>query len=127
MTDPSRVDHVTRIGGVFFRCRDPEALVASYRTHLGVPVGDDGYVTFSENRDTLWVLFPGDTASWPADRQTMVNFTVRDLDATLSRLRAADIAVGDHVEQPAYRRFGWFVDPEGNRVEPWEPPRRDET
>jgi predicted enzyme related to lactoylglutathione lyase len=53
----------------------------------------------------------------------MVNFRVRDLDAMLAQLRAAGVDVVDHVEEHEYGRFGWASDPEGNRFEPWEPPR----
>jgi len=112
------------IGGVFFRARDPEALVAWYERHLGVPV-EDGYVVFQESRNTHWVPFPGDTTYWPGEQQAMVNFTVRDLDALLAQLRGAGVDVDERVEEHEFGRFGWFVDPEGNRVELWEPPTRD--
>jgi len=127
VTDPSDQERVTGIGGVFFRARDPEALAAWYQTHLGVPMGEDGFVTFAESRDTHWVPFPEDTTYWPADRQAMLNFTVRDLDAMVAQLRAGGVDVDVSVEEHEYGRFGWLVDPEGNRVELWEAPRRDES
>jgi len=114
-------ERVTGVGGVFFRSRDPENLVAWYEEHLGVPV-EDGFVTFPESRDTHWVPFAEDTAYWPHDKQTMVNFTVRDLDAMLEQLRAAGVEVDEPVEEHEYGRFGWAVDPEGNRFELWQPP-----
>ncbi len=55
-------------------------------------------------------------------QQTMLNFRVRDLDAMLAQLRAAGVEVDERVEEQEYGRFGWCVDPEGNRVELWEPP-----
>jgi len=109
------------IGGVFFRARDPVALVAWYAEHLGVPL-NEGYVIFPESSDTHWVPFPADTSYWPADRQHMVNFTVRDLDAMLEQLRAAGIAVDERIEDHEFGRFGWATDPEGNRIELWQPP-----
>lgn len=118
------MQRVTGIGGVFFRARDPGALVSWYERCLGVPV-EDGYVTFAESRDTHWVPFPEETSYWPAAQQSMVNFTVRDLDAMLEQLRAAGAEVDEQVEEHEYGRFGWFVDPEGNRVELWEPPAGD--
>jgi predicted enzyme related to lactoylglutathione lyase len=112
---------VTGIGGVFFRARDPQALVAWYRDHLGVPLAPDGYVVFPESHDTHWVPFAADTDYWPREKQLMVNFTVDDLDALLDRPRAHGVEVDDRVEEQEYGRFGWCVDPEGNRIEVWQP------
>jgi predicted enzyme related to lactoylglutathione lyase len=115
------MERVTGIGGVFFRAKDPEALVAWYAEHLGVPVAGDGYVVFPESRNTVWSPFADDTEYWPSGKQGMVNFTVRDLDAMLAQLRAAGVDVDERVEQLEFGRFGWAVDPEGNRFELWEP------
>jgi predicted enzyme related to lactoylglutathione lyase len=116
------VERVTGIGGTFFRARDPEALVAWYAEHLGIPVSDDGYVIFPESRNTVWAPFKEDTDYWPAEKQSMVNFTVLDLDAMLAQLRQAGVEVDDKVEElQGIGRFGWAVDPEGNRFELWEP------
>ena len=118
---PEARERVTGIGGVFFRARDPEALAAWYREHLGIPVSGDGYVVFPESRDTHWVPFEQETDYWPRAKELMVNFTVRDLDALLRQLRAAGVPVDDRVEEMEFGRFGWCVDPEGNRVELWQP------
>jgi glyoxylase I family protein len=112
---------VSGIGGVFFRAQDPAALVAWYRDHLGVPIAGDGYVVFPESRDTHWVPFAADTEYWPRGKQLMVNFTVRDLDAMLEQLRADGVEVDDSIEELEFGRFGWALDPEGNRIELWEP------
>jgi predicted enzyme related to lactoylglutathione lyase len=112
---------VTGIGGVFFRAKDPEALVRWYQEHLGVPVSD-GYVVFPESRGTHWVPFREDTIYWPPEQAVMVNFTVRDLDAMLEQLRHAGVRVVDEVEAHEFGRFGWAFDPESNRFELWEPP-----
>jgi predicted enzyme related to lactoylglutathione lyase len=117
--DESR-ERVTGVGGVFFRARDPQALVAWYAEHLGVPVSA-GYVVFPESYDTHWVPFPADTGYWPAEKQSMVNFTVRNLDAMLAQLRDAGVPVADEIEEMEFGRFGWATDPEGNRFELWEP------
>ena len=119
--DGSR-QRVTGVGGVFFRAREPDALVAWYAEHLGVPVNDDGYVIFAESRNTVWAPFDEDTDYWPAAKHGMVNFTVRDLDAMLGQLRAANVEVDDKIEElDGIGRFGWATDPEGNRFELWEP------
>jgi predicted enzyme related to lactoylglutathione lyase len=113
----------TGIGGVFFRARDPEALVAWYVEHLGVPVQPDGTVVFVDSRSAhVWAPFAADTDYWPAERQAMVNFTVDDLDALLAQLRAEGVQVDERTEElPGIGRFGWAVDPEGNRFELWQP------
>jgi glyoxylase I family protein len=116
------MERVTGVGGVFFRSKDPKALVAWYSEHLGVPVMDDGFVVFPESRNTVWAPFAEDTEYWPAAKQGMVNFTVHDLDAMLAQLRAAGIEVDEKIELlDGIGRFGWAVDPEGNRFELWEP------
>jgi predicted enzyme related to lactoylglutathione lyase len=116
------MERVTGIGGVFFRSKDPDALIAWYATHLGVPVAGDGYVIFPESRATVWSPFAQDTDYWPGHKQGMVNFTVADLDAMLGQLRAAGVEVDEKVEVlEGIGRFGWAVDPEGNRFELWEP------
>jgi predicted enzyme related to lactoylglutathione lyase len=113
-------ERVTGVGGVFFRAQNPAALVAWYEEHLGVPV-TEGYTIFPVSRDMHWVPFEADTDYWPADKQGMVNFTVRDLDAMLAQLRAAGVLVDERVEDGEYGRFGWATDPEGNRFELWQP------
>ena len=117
------MERVTGIGGVFFRSQDPKALTAWYAGHVGVPVQDDGYVLFEPSRHPcVWAPFAADTGYWPAEREAMVNFTVADLDAMLAQLRAEGIEVDDKVEVlDGVGRFGWAVDPEGNRFELWEP------
>jgi predicted enzyme related to lactoylglutathione lyase len=117
------MEHVTGIGGVFFRARDPEALWAWYRQHLGIPALDDGYLALPDSQEILWVPFADDTTYWPTEKQVMVNFPVRDLDAMLAQLRASGVEVDDRVEDIAAGRFGWATDPEGNRFELWEPPK----
>ena len=115
------MERVTGIGGVFFRTRDPKALMAWYEEHLGVPE-NEGYVVFPESRNTVWAPFAPDTDYWPSEKQWMVNFTVDDLDAMRAQLREAGIEVDDKVEElDGIGRFGWAVDPEGNRFELWEP------
>jgi predicted enzyme related to lactoylglutathione lyase len=120
------MEHVTGIGGVFFRSRDPKVLVAWYAQHLGVPVQDDGFVVFTgeERGAHVWSPFAADTDYWPAEKEAMVNFTVPDLDAMLAQLRDAGVEVDGRIEElPGIGRFGWAVDIEGNRFELWQPER----
>lgn len=130
------MERVTGIGGVFFRAQDPAALRQWYVDHLGVPAGkdDDPTVMFSwtnttdaggnpDSGHTVWAPFATDTDYFGRrDNQWMVNFRVRDLDAMLDQLRQAGAVVHDEVEElDGVGRFGWFDDPEGNRIELWQP------
>ena len=115
-------EKVTGIGGVFFRARDAEALQQWYVEQLGVPVLGDHVVFQDANANYVWAPFREDTDYWPAAKQGMVNFTVRDLDAMLAQLRAAGVEVDERIEvMDGIGRFSWAVDPEGNRFELWEP------
>lgn len=119
------MERVTGVGGVFLKARDPKTLAEWYREHLGVPVeSGQTYGTFSADAGdhTVWATFPADTDYFgPRPNAFMVNFRVRNLAAMLDQLRAAGIEVDGRVEEHEYGRFGWAVDPEGNRFELWEP------
>ena len=116
---------VRGIGGVFFKAKDPAALAAWYGEHLGVPVyGTHGmFAAGTDGVDTVWATFPADTAYFgPGPSSCMINYRVADLDAMLAQLRAAGGWVSDEVQDGEYGRFGWIRDPEGHRVELWQPP-----
>jgi len=119
---------VTGIGGLFFKARDPEKLKAWYRDRLGVPVNEHGYVVMpwpaaGTPGYQVWSPFPADTKYFePSKASFMINFRVKDLRAMLAQLRAAGAAVDDKVMEESYGKFGWVMDPEGNRIELWEPP-----
>jgi len=126
------MERVTGIGGVFLRAKDPAALFAWYRDHLGIDPAFDGGTVFpwhdpadpgdAPPGTTTWALFPADTTYFGSLGQAaMVNYRVRDLDAMLAQLRVAGAVVDEHVEVMEYGRFGWAVDPEGDRFELWEP------
>jgi predicted enzyme related to lactoylglutathione lyase len=121
---------VTGIGGIFFKSRDPKTLKSWYREHLGIEPDADGYVSFrwreNENPErkgyTVWEPFPQDTKYFdPSPAPFMVNYRVDDLRGLLARLREAGVEVSDKVEELEYGKFGWITDPEGNRLELWEP------
>lgn len=125
------MERVTGIGGIFFKSDDPEALADFYRRQLGVETsfGSGAVFRWREDDDperrasTAWSVFPRDTNYFaPSTASFMLNFRVRDLDRMLAQLRAAGVAVDERVEASDFGRFGWFVDPDGNRVELWEPP-----
>jgi predicted enzyme related to lactoylglutathione lyase len=83
----------------------------------------DGHIVFQgANANYVWAPFREDTDYWPAEKAGMVNFTVSDLDAMRAQLSEAGVEVDERVEQlDGIGRFGWAVDPEGNRFELWEP------
>jgi len=123
---------VTGIGGIFFKARDPDGLKDWYRERLGIVPGADGTVTFEwRNKErpdeigyTVWAPFSQDTEYFdPSTASFMVNFRVDDLYGLLERLREEGVTVDDKTEDSEYGRFGWVMDPEGNRVELWEPPQ----
>jgi catechol 2,3-dioxygenase-like lactoylglutathione lyase family enzyme len=117
---------VIGFGGIFFKARDPQALRAWYAEHLGMPVGDFGAM-FEEDASrpgcTLWSPFGAETDYFaPSTKDFMLNFRVDDLDALLAALRAAGVEVDQKVQADENGRFGWIMDPEGNRIELWQPP-----
>jgi predicted enzyme related to lactoylglutathione lyase len=123
------MQRVTGIGGIFFKAADPKALGAWYRKHLGVDVADWGGAVFrwggpgSPAGATVWSPFSQDTGYMaPGTAAFMVNFRVADLDALLAALRAEGCRVLDATETSEQGKFGWVIDPEGNKVELWEPP-----
>jgi predicted enzyme related to lactoylglutathione lyase len=117
------VQRVTGIGGVFLRSRDPAALAVWYAEQLGLGVEDwHGAVLRASGGETLvWAAFPAETEYFGRhDQQAMVNYRVDDLDAMLAELRDAGVTVEGPMEHEN-GRFGWGVDPEGNRFELWQP------
>ena len=116
------MERVLGIGGYFLRAADPAALGAWYRECLGLDAEENG-VWRQEDGMTVFATFDSDTGYFGSrSQQTMVNFRVRDLDAMLAQLRekGADI-VGEPREMEGVGRFGWVTDPEGNRIELWQP------
>ena len=114
---------VTGIGGVFFKARDPKALADWYRKHLGIDVADWGGTTFQWNDPdgaTVWSLFPADSKYYPGP--FMVNYRVEDLEGLIAVLREEGCDVAEKTESHEHGRFGWVTDPEGNRIELWQPP-----
>lgn len=110
------------IGGYFVRAADPEALGAWYRDCLGLDADENG-LWHPDAGPTVFAAFDAGTDYFGRrDQQTMLNFRVRDLDAMLAQLRAAGAEVADDVqEMDGIGRFGWVTDPEGNRIELWQP------
>jgi predicted enzyme related to lactoylglutathione lyase len=125
------MSRVTGIGGIFFKGENAEQLRQWYREHLGIEAdGSNGYAFEWRERDapdqvgqTVWSVFKGDTKYFePSKASFMINYRVDDLDALLTELRAAGVEVPDKVEDSEFGKFAWIMDPEGNRIELWQPP-----
>jgi predicted enzyme related to lactoylglutathione lyase len=122
---------VTGIGGIFFNSSNPVALRAWYREHLGIDVQDWGGTAFTwtdsdgkpTSGTTIWTV--GDTkdnAFAPSSASFMVNYRVADLQGLVSALRAEGCNIHGDVSESEYGKFAWVIDPDGNKVELWEPP-----
>lgn len=119
---------VIGVGGVFFKSEDPGGLGAWYRDWLGIPVDESyGGASFMPNRMpaggyTVWAPFHASSSYFdPSTRPYMLNLVVDDLDGALAQVGQGGAKVVGEIEEYEYGRFGWFMDPEGNKVELWEP------
>ena len=120
---------VTGIGGVFFKAKDPAALGAWYKRHLGIDVQDWGGAAFtwadSDGKavggTTAWSVGDGSNFA-PSKASFMVNYRVEDLVSLLQALRDEGCQVLEETDDSEYGKFGWVIDLEGNKVELWQPP-----
>jgi len=122
---------VTGIGGIFFKAKDPVVLRAWYKEHLGIDVQEWGGAAFTWTDaagkpfkgTTAWSISPADTKYFaPSTSPFMVNYRVEDLAALLQALRSEGCQVLDKTDESEFGKFGWVMDPEGNKVELWQPP-----
>jgi catechol 2,3-dioxygenase-like lactoylglutathione lyase family enzyme len=122
---------VTGIGGVFFKAKNALELREWYRVHLGIDVQPWGGASFDwqgpDNETgvgtTAWAMFEHIAPSFaPSTANFMINYRVEDLHALLKALRAEGCNVDDKVDESEAGKFGWVMDPEGNRIELWQPP-----
>jgi predicted enzyme related to lactoylglutathione lyase len=116
------MERVLGIGGYFLRAADPASLGAWYRDCLGLDADANG-LWHQEPGPTVFATFEAETDYFGSrTQQTMINFRVGDLDALLAQLRAKGADVADETQDmPGVGRFGWVTDPEGNRIELWQP------
>jgi len=125
------VKRVTGIGGIFFKAKDAPALRAWYKQHLGIDVQDWGGTAFTwTDADgnptggmTVWSVSPETSKQFaPSNASFMVNYRVEDLHAVIAALKAEGCNVLDKIDDSEYGKFGWVIDPEGNKIELWQPP-----
>jgi predicted enzyme related to lactoylglutathione lyase len=125
------MQRVTGIGGIFFAANDPVALRAWYKKHLGIDVQEWGGTAFvwadehgnAKKGTTIWSINAAGTNYFaPSNATFMINYRVADLAALLKALREEGCNVLDKMDDSEYGKFGWVIDPEGNKVELWQPP-----
>lgn len=124
-------ERVTGIGGIFFKARDPKALAGWYRDSLGITLQAGQQFSIFEWRErgdqtrlghTVWSVFPsGTTYFGPGEAPFMINYRVRDLDRMLAQLRALGVKIDPKIEDDFNGRFAAVWDPEGNKIQLWEP------
>jgi len=119
---------VIGIGGVFFKSKDPKALAEWYEKHLGINFSGKVYADFQfrekEKGWTAFSFFEENTNYFaPSEKEFMINLRVENLDELLKILREEGVHVFDKTEEYEYGKFGWILDPEGNKIELWEPLR----
>ena len=123
---------VTGVGGVFFKAKNPQKLCSWYAKHLGLkqePYGAAIHFYWREAQSrrkgvTVWSLFPRNTKYFfPSRSNFMLNYRVQSLDRLLRALRREGVRIDPRREDSEYGRFAWIMDPEGNRIELWEPPK----
>jgi predicted enzyme related to lactoylglutathione lyase len=115
-TTPGRI---LGIGGIFLKSSDHESLRSWYQQKLGIVNGADGAVFHWSDHATAWCIFPAQSAYF--NRDFMVNYIVDDLDAYLAKLQQAGVAIDPKREDYSYGRFAWLYDPDGNKIELWQP------
>ncbi|MGB7592273.1 MAG: VOC family protein [Terriglobia bacterium] len=127
---------VNGLGGIFFKADHPDKLYAWYEKHLGLQRQAQEAVVFNwrqaddpgKSGMTVWAIFPKDTKYFDPSRSSfMMNFIVEDLDGLLAALREEGVEVDPKREEYDYGRFAWIMDPEGNRIELWEPPKKKQS
>jgi predicted enzyme related to lactoylglutathione lyase len=123
---------VIGIGGIFFKSENPVALKAWYNKHLGINTDQygavfpmNGFASSDKEAMTVWNPFNKDTGYFhPSQQSFMVNFIVDDLLALLDELKKEGIEKVGEMEESEYGKFAWILDPENNKIELWEPPKK---
>ena len=120
---------VTGIGGFFFKSKNPDKIKEWYGKHLGLPIDEYG-CSFAWRKDdapneralTQWSPFKDDTTYFePSQKQFMMNFRVENLTELIKVLKEEGVTIVGDVQEYSYGKFGWILDPEGNKIELWEP------
>ena len=120
---------VTGLGGVFFKAKNPEELRNWYQNHLQIESNEHGALFQWREYDnqesighTAWNPFPADTEYYqPSKKEFMFNYRVENLEELMEVLKKEGVEIVGEIEEYPYGKFGWILDPEGNKIELWEP------
>lgn len=118
---------VTGIGGIFFKSKNPDAQKEWYKKHLHIPTDKYGWTFWWYDKEgnkccTQWSPMNADTNHFsPSDASVMFNYRVENLEGLLAILKKEGVTIVGDIETYSYGKFGWILDPEGNKVELWEP------
>ena len=122
---------VTGIGGIFFKTDDPKKIKEWYGKHLGLPIDDYGasfkwigadYPEAKSPALTQWSPFKSDTTYFqPSDKPYMFNYRVENLVELLKVLKEEGVEIVGEMQEFSYGKFAWIMDPDGNKIELWEP------
>ena len=118
---------VTGLGGFFFKTPQPDRLKEWYKNHLGIPTDQYGWSFWWKDKEgqdgmTQWSPMNADTEYFaPSESSFMMNFRVENLDELLTALKEEGVTVLEKTEEYDYGKFGWILDPDGNKIELWEP------
>ena len=116
------------VGGIFFKCRDEKTLVEWYAQHLGIAINEYGGIHFEfadapPQARTVFGAFSADTDYFdPSKKDFMINLMVDDLEEALAQVKTGGAEIIDGIDKYDFGSFGWFIDPEGNKIELWQLP-----
>jgi catechol 2,3-dioxygenase-like lactoylglutathione lyase family enzyme len=128
-TTMSQQGRILGIGGIFFKSANRQQMQEWYAKHLGLADSGHGVMLSWREKDnpeneqmTVWSIFPGNTKYFePSSAQFMVNYIVDDLEALLDRLAKEGVRIDAKRQDESYGRFAWIYDPDGNKIELWQP------
>ena len=120
---------ITGLGGVFFKCKDPQAMRDWYNKNFGLSNDKYGHPFVwkkheapEQNGYTVWNPFDDNSDYFkPSKQKYMINYRVENIEELMKNLKKADITIVGEIESFDYGKFGWILDPEGNKIELWEP------
>lgn len=119
---------VTGIGGIFFKCKDADAMNEWYAKNLGMPVSEHGIFHWRDmdnpekTGSTVWSPFPDDTKYFdPSKKDFMINYRVENIEQLVEDLKREGVTITDEIKTYEYGKFVHILDPEGNAIELWEP------
>ena len=130
----NKLKRVTGIGGIFFKAKTAtqKEMLEFYQDRLGINLQWDNGTTFDWSEDmherdgkTVWSIFANDSTYYqPGNANFMVNYRVHDLDAMIIELEKEGVKIDPKRDDSEYGKFAWVYDPDGNKVELWEPPAK---